>query len=126
TPFKPKYDYAEVLSLSATSAGGAFFVGWDGDVYSTNPITPVTMFGNRRVRGTFGLPVPPAVDAPELVWRSGGGRPWFGQTNVTHDHVDAAQSGPIRFGDDSWLEADMMGPGTFSYWIKLEALLNVN
>jgi hypothetical protein len=46
---------------------------------------------------------------------------WFPQTNVTHDGVDAAQSGAI--GDDKWstLNCEVAGPGRLLFWWKISA-----
>ena len=41
------------------------------------------------------IPLGDAVDATNLNWTTSGNAPWFGETNVTHDGVDAAQSGGI-------------------------------
>ena len=51
-----------------------------------------------------------ALDAPGLVWTTGGDAPWFGQTTNTHDNVDAAQSGALmNSGQASWLEITVTG-----------------
>ncbi len=60
-----------------------------------------------------------AVDATNLVWTTGGSAPWFGESRVTHDGVDAAQSGPITHSQEAWLEATVSGPGTLTFWWKV-------
>jgi hypothetical protein len=57
-----------------------------------------------------------AVDAPDLVWTTGGSVPWNYQTAVTHDGEDAAASGATYGNDVSWLETTVAGPGTISFW----------
>lgn len=58
-----------------------------------------------------------AVDAPELVWTTGGDANWFLQTNETNDGNDAAQSGAIDDGEESWIETTVVGPGfLYFYW----------
>lgn len=51
-------------------------------------------------------------------WVTSGDLPWFGETSVTHDGVDAAQSGTATTeGQVSWLETNVVGPGMLSfYW----------
>jgi hypothetical protein len=62
-------------------------------------------------------PLGDAVDAPHLTWTTGGDNNWFGQTQVTWDGVDAAQSGPIAHSQQTWMETTVQGPGTISfYW----------
>ena len=62
-------------------------------------------------------PLADAVGAPHLTWTTGGGGDWFGQTQVTWDGVDAAQSGPITHSHQTWMETTVEGPGTISfYW----------
>lgn len=63
-----------------------------------------------------------ALDAPQLLWRTGTNAPWFGQTTNTHDGVGAAQSGPLTAsGQSSWLETTVTGRVTVLYWWKLSA-----
>ena len=57
-----------------------------------------------------------APDACDFDWTFGGRLPWFFQTNVTHDGIDAARSGPIADSQDSWMEISVEGPGIISFW----------
>jgi hypothetical protein len=58
-----------------------------------------------------------AVDAPELVWTTGGDANWFSQTEETNGGDDAAQSGAIGDGEESWIETTVVGPGfLYFYW----------
>lgn len=57
-----------------------------------------------------------AVDAPDLVFTTGGAAPWLAQSAVTHDGTDAAASGDIDDWQESWLETTVTGPGTISFW----------
>ncbi len=61
-----------------------------------------------------------ALDSNTLPWSSGGtagkGRiEWFGQGMETSDGSDAARSPIIGSGENSWLETQVIGPGTISY-----------
>lgn len=57
-------------------------------------------------------------------WSTGGdgnSANWFGQTIVTEDGVDAAQSGPIANSESAWLQTDVTGPGTLTFWWKVSS-----
>jgi hypothetical protein len=62
-----------------------------------------------------------ALDLPGLIWRSGGAAPWFGQPMIARDGVDAASSGGVGDGQESWLETTVTGPGTASFWWKVSS-----
>lgn len=59
-----------------------------------------------------------ALDAPSLVWTSSasGGGTWYPQSANTHDGVDAARSGSITHGANTFLETTVIGPGTLTFW----------
>jgi len=52
-----------------------------------------------------------ALDTTNVVWATGGNAAWFGTTGVTHDGVDAAQSGPLAGREESWMETSVTGLG---------------
>ena len=54
-------------------------------------------------------------------WSFGGTVPWLYQTNVTKDGIDAAASGVITNGQDSWMQFSVSGSGTLSFWWKLSS-----
>ncbi len=61
-----------------------------------------------------------ALDTVGLVW-STGSKPWFGQSTVTYDGVDAVQSGTnLTCDDHSWLKTTVTGPGTVSFRWKAQ------
>jgi hypothetical protein len=62
-----------------------------------------------------------AVDGPGLVFTTGGHANWFGQSAVTKDGVDAAQSGKITHNQNSWMQTKVAGPGTISFWWKVSS-----
>ncbi len=66
--------------------------------------------------------LPEALDAPELVWSSGGAAAWKGQTNVTQDGVDAARSGTVTDGQETWMQTGVAGPGPLSFWWKVSSV----
>lgn len=73
--------------------------------------------------GTVVLPptLAEALDGPGLLWSTGGSAQWFGQTGVTYDGVDAAQSGPITHSQESWLETTVTGAGMLSFSWKVSS-----
>ncbi len=62
-----------------------------------------------------------ALDTAGVVWTTGS-HPWLPQTEVTHDGMDAALSGPVHNADDfSWLKAtNIIGPGSISFRWKAQ------
>ena len=68
------------------------------------------------------LPLPVALDTTNLTWQTSGPLDWVGQTNTTHDGVDAAQSGnpPVQ----GWMMTTITGPGmlTFWYWSQFQGI----
>lgn len=66
-----------------------------------------------------------AVDGPTgLSWTTGGSLPWVGQTQTSHDGVDAGRSGLITHSQESWAQTTVTGPGTLSFWWKVSSELN--
>jgi hypothetical protein len=59
-----------------------------------------------------------ALDAPELTWSAGGAASWFAQSLVTHDGVDATESGSITNFEESWVQTVVRGPGALTFWWK--------
>ncbi|HEX8294751.1 MAG TPA: hypothetical protein VF593_00490, partial [Chthoniobacteraceae bacterium] len=63
-----------------------------------------------------GLPLHLANDTTGITWTSGGARPWIGQTQLSSDGADSARSGSVNVDEESWMEANIQGPGTLSYF----------
>ncbi|MFM1769198.1 MAG: hypothetical protein RJA22_1727 [Verrucomicrobiota bacterium] len=64
------------------------------------------------------LPLPDAVDAPQLAWSTSGSLPWVGQFAASHDGVDAARSGRIGHSQSCTLQVTVQGPGMLRFWWK--------
>ncbi len=62
-----------------------------------------------------------ALDTLRLVWTTAGDATWFPQQVVTHDGVDAAESGDVVDGGVSSLETTVVGPGTLTFWWKVDS-----
>ena len=87
---------------------------------------------------TSGLPLPvpafldtrgtlcEAVDACFLDWSSGGAVPWFPQTAVSSDGVDAAQSGVLSTNQETWMEALVEGPAQLRFQWRVSSRTNTH
>ncbi len=100
----------------------------DGTVsihYSTSALYPYGKLGNKwGVNLTLGSSSPQpsislatALDNTSLTFTTGGSVSWYGQAESSSDGVDAARSGAIGDGQQSWLQTTVTGPGVLSfYW----------
>jgi hypothetical protein len=123
-PSLPKYTLGQTVQLQAVPDPDNYFVVWGGAVSGTNTTNSILMNNNKSIIAVFGLPLPVALETPALAWTRGGVIGWFGQTNVSLDGVDAAQSGPVGFRQDSWMETIVNGPGTLLFWWKTLSATN--
>jgi hypothetical protein len=69
------------------------------------------------------LPLSVSLDASNFVWTTTGAAVWFGQTNVTHDGVDAVQSGGIGALQESILQTTVATnwSGRYTFWWKVSS-----
>lgn len=73
---------------------------------------------------TEGLPPTPlaaALDAPGMIWETGGAANWCRQTTNTTDGVDAAQSGPIQNNESTTLRTVIYGTNTISFAWRVDS-----
>ena len=68
-----------------------------------------------------GITLAEALDGPGLTWLGSGDAFWRGETNVTHDAVDAAASGTITDSQQSTIQTTVIGPGTLAFWWKVSS-----
>ena len=66
-------------------------------------------------------PLQEALDNTDLIFDTGGGANWFGQTAVSFYDGDAAQSGAIGDGDMTYLRTMVTGPGYLTFYWKLSS-----
>jgi hypothetical protein len=64
-----------------------------------------------------------AVNNTALTWTMGGNANWFGQSSVSYDGTDAAQSGAIEDSQSSWVQTTVTGPGLLSFYWKVSSEL---
>ena len=84
---------------------------------------------NQAVLSVNAPPPPPpppnglgaALDAPDSPWSTSGDAKWTAETQISHDGVSAAQSGPIGDSQSSSLETTVTGPATVSFWWKVDS-----
>jgi hypothetical protein len=58
---------------------------------------------------------------PWFAWGISGTPAWFGQSSVSHDGVDAAQSGPVGDSGAVTVQTSVIGPGRISFWWKVSS-----
>ncbi len=107
------------LTASADSLPGGFY---EDTMVFENTDTGFTR--QRTARLTVAIPLCEAADACELAWTTGGHAPWFAQFDMTHDGVDAAQSGDINDDQESWMQTTVEGPGNLAFWWKVSSEAN--
>ncbi len=61
-----------------------------------------------------------SLDENRLLWSSSGAAVWEAQTAVSHEGEDAVKSGPVTGDDVSVLSTTVIGPGTLSWWWRLD------
>lgn len=122
-----------ILEGSDTGATGVLSVGTylslaGGNYNYEGLIDDVRIYGTELSAGNIAtlyggeaIALGDAVDAPNLVWTTGGTTNWFGQTAITHDNLDAARSGAIGDDGDSWIETSLVGPGTLNFWWRVSS-----
>lgn len=62
-----------------------------------------------------------ALDAEPLRFETGGDADWFVQEDEAHQGGSAMRSGAIAYGQSSWIETTVDGPGTLSFWWKVSS-----
>lgn len=104
-----------VAGLPLTNYAQVVRTGTDTDV-ANNEASLVLIPGL-----ALSLQLQAAVDFFNSSWQSAGPGLWFTQTNVTHDGIDAAQTGSLIHGQTNWIGTTIRGPGTFSFWWKVSS-----
>ena len=99
------------LSLSGDAEGAVL-----GDDIITVPITAPRSIALNVTEYTYDA----ALDGGRLSWTSGGAANWIPQGEVSHDGQDAVKSGEVTGDDVSTLSTSVNGPGTLSWWWRLD------
>jgi hypothetical protein len=64
------------------------------------------------------------VDLSQLAWNASESTPWFTQSQVSHDGVDAARNRPIGNNQKSVLRTSVSGSGVLTFWWKVSSERN--
>ncbi len=102
-----------ISNVQLTNAGNYTVVITNAYGSMTSSVATLTVFVAPTLTG--------ALDSTNFTWTAGGDVPWFAQTQTTHDGVDAAQSGVITNGQESWIQTTVIVPGTLTYWWKVSS-----
>ncbi len=120
------YNSGATVSLTApTSYNGKVFQYWKvdgGSNQTTQPIS-VTMGTNHTAVAYYDsdISLAEAVDNTALTFTTGGSAAWYGQKGISIIGGDAAQSGAIADGQESYLETSVSGPGALSFYWKVSS-----
>ncbi len=83
----------------------------------------IVISSNAQITVAPVLPLAPALDTTNIIWATGT-PPWIGQTNVTHDGVDAARSPAIGDNKSASMQATVTGPGNVAFWWRTSSELS--
>lgn len=89
---------------------------YNADITITSPLSINSPMIVPVIVQIYGTNLPEAVDATNLSWRTGGDAEWFLQTASTYYDDDAAQNGAINDDQMSWIETEVLGPGSINFW----------
>jgi hypothetical protein len=130
-PLLPYYTNNQRVTLEAMPDAGQSFIAWttqtSGDTFYslTNPVV-LNMTISRTNTALMGLPIGTALDTTmpwtlrdQLTSPNDG---WFGQTNVTHDGVDALQTFRRLAGSYLFMTNVMPKDGTITFWWRTDTL----
>lgn len=96
----------------------------DDGFYILRASNPIASAWSRPAR-LLVLPTDPglaaALDNSQIPWSSEGALPWFAQTSVSSDGVDAARSGAIGDNAESRLVGWVTGPGVMRFSWKVSS-----
>ena len=93
----------------------------DAADYSVSVSNALGSSSSRAAHLTVVAPISDSLDTPGLTWISNGDASWFGQSETTHDGIDAAQSGRITDNQKTLLQTVVRGPGTLGFWWKVSS-----
>ncbi len=67
------------------------------------------------------FPLPFALNNSNLTWTTAATNFWYGETNIAHDGIAAAQSSPIGNNRAAMLSTTVTGPGTLNFWWRVSS-----
>ena len=96
---------------------------WLGNysVVVSNSVSTVTS-SSAALSLSTNVTVAQALDGAGVTFTLGGtGQPWKGQQTVTHDGVDAAQTGVCTDSTYTYIKAAVIGPAPITFWWKISS-----
>lgn len=69
------------------------------------------------------FPLDAALNTTNLLWKTGGDKPWLTETNIAYSGLWATQAGSITNRQSSWIETTLVGPGILTFWAKVSSEL---
>jgi hypothetical protein len=133
TPYVSFFTNGQTVTLTGTPRPGLQFITYLGTptgggpyyMLRTNPAQMrfgfAGMSGSQTVRAVFGLPVLESIEVTNA-WRLDGPG-WFGQSQITHDGVDAMQTSRMLGAPAATLELSditLTNEGTITFWWKVD------
>lgn len=99
--------------FAATDAGNYTVTVTNGEGFATSQTVALTV-------AIVSDPLAGALGTPDQTWRRGGTSFWktVSAPGTTHDGSSAVTSGQCVY-DSSYIETDIVGPKTLSFWVKL-------
>lgn len=94
--------------------------GEDPDGDSQSNLTEYTNGSDPTINNTLPT-LGNALDANALQWTTGGNAPWIPTTSEHMVGPSGGRSGPIDWGQSSWMEVRVLGPGTVYFWFKVSS-----
>jgi hypothetical protein len=121
-------DAGASIALTATPDAGWRFDHWEGDLDGATlqgNVVTITMDRARHVAAVFVvLDLAEALDTTNLFWTTGGDASWVPETDLTWDGSDAAVSGAVPDMGASWLQTEVVGPGTLAFHWRCDSETN--
>ncbi len=71
-------------------------------------------------------PIGPAVNAPRLVWTTGGYSWFVGTTDDSHTDSQSVRNGYVDDGFSAWMNTTVNGPGTITFWWRASTQPNAD
>ena len=114
------------LTANAFTRSGCTFAGWatsaDGSVVYANgasiaPNADITLYA----KWTSAVSLSTAVDNPSLTFTTGGSADWEATTDESYAGGSSAKSGAISDSQTTWMQTEVSGEGTLSFWYKVSS-----
>ena len=111
----------DMLTVSAkigSPAGPPTLIPLQSGVYQLIASNAYGVVASKYAQLSVLVPLNAALNNSNVIWATSGNAQWFGETNITHDGVSAAQSGDIGPFQDTVLQTTVATniPGNYTFW----------